>query len=93
MWERTYRQWKARGVEFVGIGLLSSGARSLEFVRRHQLTFPNGFDADGRIARAYGFTHQPWWAVIARDRSLVRAAFGPRDENELVSTLRTLVRP
>lgn len=93
MWERTYRQWKGSGVAFVGIGLLSSRARSLEFVRRHGLTFPNGFDGDGRIARAYGFTYQPWWAVIARDGSLVRAAFGPRSEGELVGTLRTLVRP
>ena len=93
MWERTYRQWRTSGVEFVGIGLLSSRTRSLAFVRRHGLTFPNGFDGDGRIARAYGFTYQPWWAVIARDGRLVRAAFGPRNEEELVDTLRALVRP
>lgn len=92
MWERAYREWKDRGVEFVGIGLLSSREKSKEFVDRHRLTFPNGFDGNGRVARLYGFRTQPYWAVIDRDGLLVRSGFGPRNEEELVSTLRTVTR-
>jgi len=86
-----YRAWKARGVEFVGIGLLDTRERTRDFVARHTLTFPNGYDPDGRIARAYGFRYQPYWAVIDRGGRLVRAGFGPRSEDELVSAVRSLV--
>ena len=51
-----YEQWKGKGVAFVGVGLLDSKEACRGFVRRYHLTFPNGYDGDGRIARAYGFT-------------------------------------
>lgn len=90
MWERVYRQWKGKGVEFVGVGLLDSKENSRQFVVRHRLSFPNGYDGTGRIARAYGFFRQPYWAVIAKDGTLLAAGMGPRDEAELVSTVRSL---
>lgn len=92
VWERTWQQWKGRGVQFVGIGLLDSKAACAEFVRRHGLTFVNGYDGDGRVARLYGFTYQPFWAVVARDGTLVKAGYGPSGEQELVAMLRTVTR-
>lgn len=92
MWERTARAWKERGVLFVGIGLQASREQCAEFVRRHGLTFANGYDGTGRVARLYGFSYQPYWAVIARDGTLIKAGFGPSGEEELVSTLRRLPR-
>jgi hypothetical protein len=77
-------------VQFVGIGLLASKGEAVEFVRRHALTFPNGYDGTGRVAKLYGFSHQPYWAVIARDGTLIKAGFGPAGEEELVSTVRQL---
>ncbi len=85
-----YRQYKGKGVEFVGIGLLDSKEASREFVQRHRLTFPNGYDGDGRIAKAYGFTYQPYWAVVSKDGTLQRSGFGPASEEELVNTIKTL---
>jgi len=78
-------------VEFVGIGLLDSKEKSLGFVQRHRLTFPNGYDGNGRIAKAYGFVYQPWWAVITKNGLLLRAGRGPASEEELAATVRTLV--
>jgi cytochrome c biogenesis protein CcmG, thiol:disulfide interchange protein DsbE len=92
VWERVYKEWKDKGVEFVGIGLLASREKSREFVDRHKLTFPNGYDGAGRIARQYGFTYQPHWAVVNKDGQLVRSGFGPRSEDDLVSTIRSLAR-
>jgi peroxiredoxin len=60
------------------------------FVRRYHLSFPNGYDGDGRIARLYGFTYQPYWAVIGRDGQLLKTGYGPRSEDELVSTIKEL---
>jgi peroxiredoxin len=90
VWERTYKAWKGRGVEFVGVGLLAGKEQSRAFVQRHSLTFPNGWDGQGTVAKAYNFTYQPYWAVINRDHQLVRSGFGPRNENELVTAIRSL---
>jgi peroxiredoxin len=92
VWERVYKEWKGRGVEFVGVAVQSGRERSKGFVDRHSLTFPNGFDGNGAVARAYGFRYQPHWAVINRDGLLMQSGFGPRSEDELVSTLRALTR-
>ena len=91
MWERTYKQWKGKRVEFVGIGLLEGKEKSRTFVQRHKLTFPNGWDGDSRIAKAYGFTYQPYWAAVTRDGILVFAKFGPSGEKDLVSAIKALV--
>lgn len=91
MWERVYRTWKGKGVEFVGIGLLDDRDKSQAFVDRHKLTFPNGWDGDGKIARAYGFSYQPYWAAVTRDGALVFARHGPSGEDDLTSTIKSLL--
>ncbi len=90
MWERLYKEWKGKGVEFVGIGVLDGKEKSYGFVQRHNLTFPNGWDGDGKIAKLYGFTYQPYWAVISKDGTLLQSAFGPRSENELVAAIKSV---
>ena len=74
------------------VGILDTREACLGFVRRHGLAFPNGDDGEGRVARLYGFTYQPFWAVIGRDGALVRRGFGPSGEAELVSMLRRITR-
>lgn len=85
-----YEQWKQSGVKFVGIGLLDTKKACEAFVRRHHLSFPNGYDGDGTIARQYGFTYQPYWAVIDRDGHLLKTGYGPANESELVATIKSL---
>ncbi len=90
MWERVYRAWQGRGVEFVGVGLRDTREACAAFVRRHGLSFPNGYDGDGRVARAYGFSYQPFWARISREGAWLHAGFGPASESELVAAVRSL---
>lgn len=90
-WQREYREWQGKGVALVGIGLLDNRPAVVQFVRQYHLTFPIGYDADGRIAKAYGFTVQPFWALIARDGTLLRASYGPSDGSELDAAIRSLV--
>ncbi len=88
-----YGQWKGRGVKLIGVGLQDTRSAVEGFVRRHHLTFPNGYDADERVARAFGFTYQPYWAVIGRDGTLLGAGYGPSGEAELVATIKKLAGP
>jgi peroxiredoxin len=85
-----YRQWKQSGVKLVGIGLLDKKEAVQAFVQRHHLSFPNGYDGDGKVAKLYGFTYQPYWAVIDKGGRLVKAGYGPKGEDELVGTIKRL---
>lgn len=85
-----YNQWKQSGVKLVGIGLLDKKEAVAAFVQRHHLSFPNGYDRNGKVAKLYGFTYQPYWAVIDRDGRLVKAGYGPAGEEDLVATIRRL---
>jgi peroxiredoxin len=90
VWERTYQAWKGKGIEFLGVGLLDGKEAVAGFVQKHGLTFANGYDGAGRVAKLYGFTYQPFWAVIDRQGMLLRASYGPSGEQELRSTIRML---
>lgn len=90
MWERAYSEAKVKGVGMLGIGLLDNRQACQAFVRRHHLSFPNAYDGDERVAKAYGFTYQPYWAVISRTGTLVRSGYGPEGETELRRTIDAL---
>ena len=85
-----YNQWKQSGVKLVGIGLLDNKVAVQAFVQRHHLSFPNGYDQDGKVAKLYGFTYQPYWAAIDRGGHLVKAGYGPASEKDLIATIRML---
>ncbi len=74
----------------LGIGLLDNRQACQGFVARYHLSFPNAFDGDERVAKAYGFTYQPYWAVISRTGEVVRRGYGPADEAELRRTIDAL---
>lgn len=84
MWEGSYKRLKAQNKSFacVGVGLLDSEQNSRGFVARHGLTFPNLYDENGDIARAYGFTSQPYTAWIDAAGNVIRQGRGPTAEAE-----------
>ncbi len=85
-----YKRWKASGVIFVGIGLQDKKEAAQAFVQRHHLSFPNGYDRDGTVAKRYGFTYQPYWAVIDKEGKLLKTGYGPAGEDDLVATIKRL---
>ena len=85
-----YTAWKRTGVKFVGVCLLDKKDACLAFVRRYHLSFPNGYDGNAGVAKLYGFTYQPYWAVIDRDGALLTRGFGPPNEEALAATVKKL---
>jgi peroxiredoxin len=85
-----YGEARRKGVALLGIGLLDTRPACAGFVSRYHLSYPNAYDGDGRVAKAYGFTYQPFWAVISRSGVLERAGYGPEGETELRRTIDAL---
>jgi peroxiredoxin len=90
-WERVYERTKQTGVKIIGIAVMGSRHASQEFVHRYHLAFPNAYDPNGDVARLYEFSYQPYWAVIAKDGSLLQADF-LANEGDLAAMVKTLVR-
>ena len=74
-WEREYGQRKQAGVKIIGVGVMGTRQACQGFVQRFGLKFPNAFDPNGDVARLFEFSYQPYWAVIAKDGTLVRKGF------------------
>jgi peroxiredoxin len=83
-----YARWKQSGVKFIGIGMLDKKEACQAFVQRHHLSFPNAYDKDGSVAKQYGFTYQPYWAVIDKGGRLLKAGYGPATEDALVAAVK-----
>lgn len=76
----------------MGVGLLDGEDRVREFVQRHRLSFPNVYDAGGSLARAYGFSRQPFYALVDRQERLVQRGFGPTDVGRFAQQVEELLR-
>jgi thiol-disulfide isomerase/thioredoxin len=75
----TYRD---QGVAFVGVAVFETERPAQDFVRGLVLTYPNGFDADGEIARRYGVQSVPTTLFIDRDGRVMRQRAGAQTEAE-----------
>lgn len=65
--EAVWREYADRGVTVLGVAYTDTEAAAREYIRRHELTYPNGPDGGARISRAYGLTGVPETIVIDRD--------------------------
>jgi cytochrome c biogenesis protein CcmG/thiol:disulfide interchange protein DsbE len=75
----TYRD---QAVAVLGIAAFDTLRPAKDLVRGLVLTYPNGFDADGDIARQFGVTQVPTTFFINRDGQVVRRRSGALTEAE-----------
>ncbi|MBI2154627.1 MAG: TlpA family protein disulfide reductase [Candidatus Rokubacteria bacterium] len=91
--ERAYRKYKPRGVEFVGIQVQDTTADARKFLQAHEASYPAGVDPTLKIANRFGFKGTPFTVVISRKGEMVARIHGSADEARLARALDPLVRP
>jgi cytochrome c biogenesis protein CcmG/thiol:disulfide interchange protein DsbE len=84
---QVYREYQAKGVEFVGIDIWDRAEDAIKYVDRYGITYPNGLDDKGTIAIEYGVRGIPEKFFIDRNGVLVQKFVGPMDEAELKQVL------
>ena len=72
-----YREYQGRRVEFVGVNLWDDAGDAQRFLREQGHRYPNGIDAEGKIAISYGVRGIPEKFFIDRDGLIVRKFSGP----------------
>ena len=87
----TYPLYADRGVEFVGVAIWDKEADVNKYVERFNATYPNGIDAQGRIAISYGVRGIPEKFFLDREGRLVRKYVGPFTAAKLESVLEEML--
>ena len=88
--EEAYRDYKDRGVVFLGVDYLDTEKDALEYIARYDITYPNGPDIQSKIARAYQITGVPETFFIDKNGRIRHVQIGPIERAQLYSLLETL---
>jgi thiol-disulfide isomerase/thioredoxin len=84
--ERAYRAADQR-VRFVGVDVRDSRSRALAFLGGHRVSFPQVFDEDGALARAFRFAGVPDTVVVDPSGRVVYRHAGQLDAASLAAAL------
>ena len=74
---QVYREYRERGVEFIGVNLWDTPGDAELFLQQQGHEYPNGIDAEGKIAISYGVRGIPEKFFINRNGAIVRKFTGP----------------
>ena len=86
----TYRTWRDRGVEFIGIAIWDSEGPVLDFIELNGIEYVNGIDASGLTAVDFGVTGIPEKFFVNAEGRIVRKVIGPNTRETLDSILTDL---
>lgn len=90
--EKVYRIYKEKGVIFIGINIADSEANARAFIQEFDITFLNGYDRDGKIARDYEVTSIPTTFFITKDGKIALRYTGAISESELTGAIEELLK-
>ena len=82
-----YERWYETGVEFVGISIWDNEDDVLNFVKRHNIVYPNAIDDDGSIAIEFGVRGIPEKFFVNPQGEIVRKVNGPNTSKSLDEVL------
>ncbi len=79
---QSYRDWRDKGVEFVGIAIWDEAGPVDDFIERNGIEYVNGLD-NGRIAVDWGVRGIPEKFFVTADGDVVKKVAGPNTEATL----------
>ena len=87
----TYRLYKDKDVEFVGVAIWDKESDVNEHIDRFNITYLNGIDSQGKIAIGYGVRGVPEKFFLDREGRLVKKYVGPMSSETLHAMLDSLL--
>ena len=90
--ENVWRDYKGRGVVFVGVNVSDARQDALGYVKEFDITYSNGPDPGKKIYDAYGVTGFPETFFVNRQGIIVRKYVGPLDEQTLAAFMEELLQ-
>lgn len=89
--ERTWRQYRDKGVVFIGVDYLDTEKKALEYIAEFDITYPNGPDIGTRIADAYRIKGVPETFFVDKRGELREVYIGPLKPPDLETRIEKLL--
>jgi cytochrome c biogenesis protein CcmG/thiol:disulfide interchange protein DsbE len=87
-----YRQWRDRGVVFLGVDTTDERTQAIAFQARYGVDFASVADAKGELQASYGVLGFPETFFIERDGTIVAKYIGPIDRATLDANVASIVQ-
>ena len=91
MLEKSWREYRDRGVTLVGINIQDKDEAARKFMSQFEFTFPNAADTGGRVAVEYGVYGVPETFFIDRAGRIRERKVGAVSDAELRATVERLL--
>ncbi|MCL4395724.1 MAG: TlpA family protein disulfide reductase [Chloroflexi bacterium] len=79
--EKTYEQYKDRGVVFMGVDWVDPEPDALAYIKQYHITYLNGPDLGTAIAPLYRIKGVPETYFVAKDGTIAGNSLGPIGDN------------
>ena len=90
--ENTWRRYKDQGVVFLGVDYVDTETEARAYLRRFDITYPNGPDLGTRISQAYRIRGVPETYFVDKTGTLAHVKIGPVEPGELASIIEPLLK-
>ena len=88
---QVYLEYQDKPVEFVGVAIWDDPGSARDYLEQFQVPYPNGSDAQGTIAIAYGVRGIPEKFFVGPDGVIARKFIGPIKAADLRAVLDNLL--
>jgi cytochrome c biogenesis protein CcmG/thiol:disulfide interchange protein DsbE len=85
--EQVWKQYRDKGVVFVGIGYVDTEPAALQYLKDFHVTYPNGPDLGTKISPKYHIQGVPESFLVDRQGKIVWFKIAPITESELAAQL------
>ena len=89
--ESTWRHYQGRPVAFIGVDWVDTETEARDYLRRFDITYPNGPDLGTRISQAYRIRGAPETFIVDKTGILRRLIIGPTTQADLQATIEQLL--
>jgi len=89
--ERTWREYKDRGVMFIGVDIQDKEEDALNYIREFDITYPNAPDPTGEVSIDYGVSGLPVTFFVSRKGEILRRWVGAIEKKVLISSIQEIM--
>ena len=90
--EAFYRAYKDRGVILIGVDYVDTETEARAYLKKFDITYPNGPDLGTRISQAYRIKGVPETYIIDQNGQLVTNIIGPTTTEKLAAIVEPLLK-
>ncbi|GBD37949.1 Thiol-disulfide oxidoreductase ResA [bacterium HR37] len=95
VFEKVWRQYRAKGVLFIGINVLDDKKDAKEFLETLNISYPNLQDPSGEMLNSFGVTALPVTLFVDKEGKVIRKNYGAfidrRGEESFISYIEEIL--